>query len=274
MRGRHFSRQRRAVLRARLGIGMSAVGLLMILGALIASGAYATSSTVTISIKQASLTDHQCDTAEIELIINQIDTPADAPRSVTIFFATGTPSSVVADASTVTGGAAHYLYAGPNYTAPIANATAVIYAGWTGEFVESSGPCGATGSTTTSTTSSSTTTSSTTTSSTTTSTTPRSGPTSTTRAPSTTVAAHQAAQASQSPTTTPTTVASQVQGSEGTAAVTSTTAAVVGGVQAARVARLPNTGGDVRTLTGLGGLLLVLGGLSLAASGKRTGSRS
>jgi hypothetical protein len=139
-------RRRQPVLAALLG--MVGFGLLLGYSVIGTGGAAAgatgvTSGTQHITVKTASLTDHDCDDSEWHFIINQIDKAADAPASITVTWANGDVEVVPLDK--FTGGAAHYTTT-LNLDSTVVTATADIYEGWSGQFVLSHGPCGTTSS--------------------------------------------------------------------------------------------------------------------------------
>jgi hypothetical protein len=92
----------------------------------------------TIHVKAASIADHECNDTEWHFIINQIDVEANAPTSIHVTFSDG---AVDVTREKFTGGAAHYTELG-HLDATVVDATAVIYEGWSGQFVVSHGPCG------------------------------------------------------------------------------------------------------------------------------------
>ena len=86
-----------------------------------------------------ALTDHECDATEWPFVINQIDTEANAPGSITVTWANGATETVPLDK--FTGKVAHYVTTS-NLDSMVASATAVIYDGWSGQFNLSHGPSG------------------------------------------------------------------------------------------------------------------------------------
>jgi hypothetical protein len=92
--------------------------------------------TQTISAK--ALTDHECNSSEWHFVITQIDTVADAPASIHVTWANGQSEDV--PLTNFTGGVAHYVTT-DNLDSTVTSATAVIYAGWSGQFNLSHGPC-------------------------------------------------------------------------------------------------------------------------------------
>jgi hypothetical protein len=64
---------------------------------------------------------------------------ANAPQSITVTWANG--ATEVVPLSKFTGGVAHYVTTS-NLDSTVVSATAVIYAGWSGQFNLSHGPCG------------------------------------------------------------------------------------------------------------------------------------
>jgi hypothetical protein len=96
-----------------------------------------TSDTQDISAK--ALNDHECNANEWHFVITQVDTEADAPASITVHWADG--GSAVVPLWKYTGKTAHYLTTA-HLDSTVTSATAVIYAGWSGQFNLSHGPCG------------------------------------------------------------------------------------------------------------------------------------
>ena len=92
----------------------------------------------TQSISAKALTDHECNTTEWHFVITQVDMAANAPASISVSFGNG--STVAVQLDKVTGGTAHYLTT-QNLNSTVTSATATIYAGWTGQFNLSHGPC-------------------------------------------------------------------------------------------------------------------------------------
>ena len=91
------------------------------------------------SISAKALTDHECNDAEWHFVINQIDSEANAPASITVKWANGATETVPLDK--FTGGVAHYTTTS-NLDSQVTSATASIYDGWDGQFNLSHGPCG------------------------------------------------------------------------------------------------------------------------------------
>jgi hypothetical protein len=92
------------------------------------------------TITAKALTDHECDATEWHFVINQIDSEAKAPQSITVKWANG--STEVVPLSKFTGGVAHYATTS-NLDSTVVSATATIYSWWKGQFNLSHGPCGA-----------------------------------------------------------------------------------------------------------------------------------
>ena len=90
-------------------------------------------------ITAKALTDHDCDSTEWHFVINQIDSEANAPQSMTVEWANG--DTEVVPPSKFTGGVAHYATTS-NLDSTVVSATAQIYAGWSGQFNLSHGSCG------------------------------------------------------------------------------------------------------------------------------------
>lgn len=95
----------------------------------------------TLTIYAHALSDHECDSTEWHFIINRVSPASNAPASISVSFANG--DTVTAPLEGVTGKAAHYTTTA-DLTSTVVSATAQIYAGWTGQFVLSHGPCGTT----------------------------------------------------------------------------------------------------------------------------------
>lgn len=95
----------------------------------------------TQDISAKALTDHECIDTEWHFVINQLDSPADAPATIHVTWANGASADVPLDK--VTGGVAHYRTTA-NLDSTVTSATSVIYDGWTGQFNLSHGPCDAT----------------------------------------------------------------------------------------------------------------------------------
>lgn len=93
----------------------------------------------TQSITAKALTDHECSDSEWHFVINQVDTEADAPASISVAWAN--KATAVVKLWKFTGGVAHYVTTA-NLDSTVTSATAVIYAGWSGQFNLSHGPCG------------------------------------------------------------------------------------------------------------------------------------
>lgn len=91
----------------------------------------------TVTIYAKALTDHSCDNSEWHFIINGVS-DATAPQSIVVAWANGQTETVLLDK--VTGEAAHY--ATTSYLdSTVTSATAEIFAGWSGQFNLSHGPC-------------------------------------------------------------------------------------------------------------------------------------
>jgi hypothetical protein len=116
-------------------VGLAAVFFLMSSGGG-GSTAYATGTT---TIKAKALTDHECDSTEWHFLINQIESEAKAPASITVTWANGKTEEV--PLSKVTGGVAHYTTTS-FLDSTVVSATATIYSWWSGQFNLSHGPCG------------------------------------------------------------------------------------------------------------------------------------
>ncbi len=115
-------------------LGMSGVMLLLAsLLAVIGSPALADST-----IFAKALIDHECDSTEWHFVINQVDSEANAPASITVSFSGGDVVEVPLDK--FTGGVAHYATT-QNLDEAVTSASTTIYDGWSGEFNLSHGPC-------------------------------------------------------------------------------------------------------------------------------------
>ena len=93
----------------------------------------------TKTISAHALIDHDCDDTQWHFVITQVDTEADAPATIHVTWANGNSDDVTL--GKFTGGVAHYSTTA-NLDSTVVSATAVIYAGWSGQFNLSSGPCG------------------------------------------------------------------------------------------------------------------------------------
>jgi hypothetical protein len=122
------------VLAAVLGLG--AFVFVMVSG--VGAGGSPATPTGTKTINAKALTDHECNSSEWHFVITQIDTAADAPASIHVTWANGQSEDV--PLTTFTGGVAHYVTT-DNLDSTVTSATAVIYAGWSGQFNLSHGPC-------------------------------------------------------------------------------------------------------------------------------------
>ena len=99
-----------------------------------------TSSVKTIYVKQASLSDHECNDSEWHFVINQIPDECEHPASIHVYWSNGEDAIVPLEKSS--GDVAHYtsnLYLSPSIK--VTNATADICDDWDGQFVLSHGPC-------------------------------------------------------------------------------------------------------------------------------------
>jgi hypothetical protein len=90
-------------------------------------------------IRAKALTNHQCDSTEWHFVINQIDSAAKAPQSITVKWANG--DKKVVPLSKFKGGVAHFVTTS-NLNRTVVSARAEIYSGWSGQFNLSHGPCG------------------------------------------------------------------------------------------------------------------------------------
>jgi hypothetical protein len=127
-----FSRRTISLLVAAV-VGLAALVFLMSSGG---GGSIAYAHGTTITAK--GLTDHECDSTEWHFVINQIDSAANAPKSITVKWANGAIEEV--PLSKFTGGVAHYTTTS-NLNSTVVSATAAIYTGWSGQFNLSHGPC-------------------------------------------------------------------------------------------------------------------------------------
>jgi hypothetical protein len=128
-----FSRRTIAILLAVL-VGLATSFLILTGGG---GGTIAHAETREISAK--ALIDHECDATEWHFVINQVDTAANAPASIFVTWANGATEDVPLDK--YTGKVAHYVTTA-NLDSTVVSATADIYAGWSGQFNLSHGPCG------------------------------------------------------------------------------------------------------------------------------------
>jgi hypothetical protein len=93
----------------------------------------------TQEISAKALTNHGCNDTEWHFVITEVDSEADAPATIHVTWANGDSADVpLAD---FTGKVAHYTTMA-NLDSTVTSATAEIYAGWSGEFNLSHGPCG------------------------------------------------------------------------------------------------------------------------------------
>ena len=130
-----FNQRTIAVLLAAV-VGLATFVLLLVGGGGGVSTAYAQD---TKPITAQALTDHECDSTEWHFVINQIDSEANAPGSITVVWANGQSEAVPLDK--FTGKTAHYATTS-NLDSTVVSATAQIYTGWSGQFNLSHGPCG------------------------------------------------------------------------------------------------------------------------------------
>jgi hypothetical protein len=127
--------------RRTIALLMAAVISLAVLVPLLMSGGRGASTAYAVDTKPITakaLTDHECDSTEWHFVITQINSTANAPTSISVTWAGGTE---VVQLSKFTGGVAHYVTTS-NLDSTVVSATAVIYAGWSGQFNLSHGPCG------------------------------------------------------------------------------------------------------------------------------------
>jgi hypothetical protein len=111
--------------------------LLLLLASLPFASAVNATESETISAK--ALTSHSCDDSEWHFVITSVTDEQAAPGSITVSWTDGSTATVALEK--VTGGTAHYRTTA-HLTSTVSAATAEIYAGWTGEFNLSHGPCG------------------------------------------------------------------------------------------------------------------------------------
>jgi hypothetical protein len=125
---------RRIVLAVGVLVGLAAVFLLTF-G--IGGASVAQAQGTTISAK--ALNDHGCSSSEWAFVINQINAEANAPASITVQWANG--ATEVVPLTMFTGKVGHYVTTS-NLDSTVVSATTEIYAGWSGQFNLSHGPCG------------------------------------------------------------------------------------------------------------------------------------
>lgn len=113
------------------------IGLLVLL-VMLTVGAVLANDSKTIHVKESTLTDHECDSTEWHFVINQISEEASAPSSIHVAWANGASENV--SMWKFTGGVAHYVTSS-NLNSTVTEASAEIYAEWSGQFNLSSGPC-------------------------------------------------------------------------------------------------------------------------------------
>jgi hypothetical protein len=117
-------------------ISLAACVLLMNGGSNGGTIAHAQETTITAK----ALTDHECNSTEWHFVITGV-TAANAPQSIEVTWANDDTETV--PLLRVTGGVAHYVTTS-NLDSTVVSATAVIFAGWSGQFNLSHGPCGPT----------------------------------------------------------------------------------------------------------------------------------
>ncbi|MBA2770305.1 MAG: hypothetical protein H0U35_14495, partial [Sporichthyaceae bacterium] len=120
---------------------LGAVMLLVGSVPLLVAGPAAATAGSSNPISAKALDDHECDDSEWHFIITQIDNADNAPDSISVSWANGATAELLLDK--VTGSAAHYATTA-NLTSTVTSATTDIYAGWSGQFNLSHGPCSAT----------------------------------------------------------------------------------------------------------------------------------
>ena len=106
-------------------VGLAGVFFLMF-GSGGAKVAHAQGQTITAK----ALTAHECDSTEWHFVINQINTDANAPTSITVEWANG--ASEVVPLAMFTGKVAHYVSTS-NQDSTVVSATTEIFTGWTGQ---------------------------------------------------------------------------------------------------------------------------------------------
>jgi hypothetical protein len=125
----------------RRGLGISGM-LLLLMALLLALTSTPAAGIVdppgTVHVKISSLTDHDCDSTEWHFVITQIDDETNAPASITVKFSGG--ATVGVGLEKFTGGVAHYTTT-QHLGETVIDGTAILYAGWSGEFNLSHGPC-------------------------------------------------------------------------------------------------------------------------------------
>lgn len=89
------------------------------------------------NITAKALLDHECNSDEWHFVINQVDTEADAPATISVQF---TNNSLQVGLDKFTGGVAHYTTT-QYLDESVVSATASIYDNWSGQFNLSHGPC-------------------------------------------------------------------------------------------------------------------------------------
>ena len=90
-------------------------------------------------ISAKALDDHECDDSEWHFVITQIDSEANAPDHILVYWV-GVPDPLSVPISSFTGGTAHYATT-MNLEKAVSEATAEIYISWDGQFNLSHGPC-------------------------------------------------------------------------------------------------------------------------------------
>lgn len=120
-----------------LGISFFLLALITFLGTTNLGPKLITSVLASQSISAKALTDHECNADEWHFVITGIDTEADAPASITVFWG---GISEVLPLDKFTGGTAHYKTT-DHLDLQVTGANASIYDAWSGQFNLSHGPC-------------------------------------------------------------------------------------------------------------------------------------
>ena len=130
----------RGFLLAALFAAVAAVGLVMLFFVVTDDTEAVTSTGEGQTIYAKALNDHGCDSGEWHFVINQVRLgQAHAPAGITVTFGNG--NTVGVPLEKFTGEVAHYTTYG-NLDSVVVQATARIYASWSGQFNLSHGPCG------------------------------------------------------------------------------------------------------------------------------------
>src|SRR5437879_827439 len=105
--------------------------LAMILALPVATALAAGAVDETVVIYAKALTSHECNSSEWHFVITDVDSEAQAPASILVYWANGASETVAL--SKYVGKVAHYTtYSNLNST--VTNAATTIYSSWGGQF--------------------------------------------------------------------------------------------------------------------------------------------